>query len=350
MRSMLNFNVHEGNLEAIVHGYKNGLLRPEEYNNLCQCDALVDLKAQLQVTEYGNFLQNEGVLTSKVICDKALEKLLGEFQEIRDWSEAPLSQFLDFITYEYMINNVLKLIAAKRSGRDSLEILYKCHPLGTFNGISSMLAASTVDEMFELVLIDSPIGKFFQCSQQKDFDELSLEYIRGLLQKGYLEAFYDFCLSVGGDTATVMCPVLEFEADRLVITVTANTCGMRDLQSADRRKLYPNIGTLVDIHDDLADVENEEQLKDRLKRFNEFFELFDDSKGMEGGNKKSLEKRFVEKTVQIYRDALSKQFQYGVFYAYVKLKELEIQNLQWISDCIVQNMKQRVHEYVAITG
>lgn len=350
MSSMLSYNVHDGNVEAIVHGYKNGLLRPEEYNNLCQCDALGDLKAQLQVTEYGNFLQNEAVLTSKVICDKALEKLMTEFQEVRDWSVAPLSQFLDFITYEYMISNVLKLIAAKRSGRDSLEILYKCHPLGNFNGISSMLAASTVEEMFELVLIDSPIGKFFQCSQQKDFDELSLEFIRGLLHKGYLEAFYDFCLQIGGATATAMCPVLEFEADRLVITVTANTCGMRDLQAADRRKLYPNFGTLVDAHDELADVENEEQLKDRLKRFNEFYELFDDSKGMDGAGKKSLEKRFVERAVQVYRDAMASQFQYGVFYGWLKLKELEIHNIQWIADCIVQNMKQRVHEYVAITN
>mmetsp|Transcript_6060 Transcript_6060/g.6651 ORF Transcript_6060/g.6651 Transcript_6060/m.6651 type:complete len:352 (+) Transcript_6060:50-1105(+) len=349
-RSMMTFNVHEGNLEAIVHGYKNGFLRPEEYNNLCQCDSLSDMKAQLQVTEYGNFLQNEGILTSKVITDKALDKLVAEFNEVREWATAPLSTFLDFITYEHMISNVLKLIAAKRSGRDSLDILRKCHPLGNFNGISSLLAATGVEEMFQLVLIDSPIGPFFQSSQQKDFDELSLEYIRGLLHKNYLESFYDLCLEIGGDTATVMCPVLEFEADRLVVTITMNTCGTRDLQAADRRKLYPNFGTLSDAHDDLADVENEDQLKEKLKKFTEFYDMVDDTKGMDTSGKKSLEKRFLDKTVQVYRDALSKQFQYGVFYAWIKLKELEVQNLQWISDCIVQGMKQRVHEYVAITG
>lgn len=53
----MTYNVHEGSLEAMVHGYRNALLRSDEYNNLCQCDNLSDLKSQLQVTDYGNFLQ-----------------------------------------------------------------------------------------------------------------------------------------------------------------------------------------------------------------------------------------------------------------------------------------------------
>ena len=58
MRTALNFNIHEGALEAVVHGYKNGFIRPEEYNNICQCETLNDMKSQLQVTDYGNFLQS----------------------------------------------------------------------------------------------------------------------------------------------------------------------------------------------------------------------------------------------------------------------------------------------------
>lgn len=350
MRSLVNFNVHDGNLEAMVHGYKNGFLRSEEYNNLCQCDSLGDLKSQLQVTEYGNFLQNEASITSRVIFDRAVDKLVKEFNEIRDWAEYPLSKFLDFMIYEYMISNVLKLIAAKRAGKDSLDILCKCHPLGLFTGIATLTAASNVEDMFEMVLIDSPIGSFFQHSQHKDFDELSLEYIRGMLQKNHLEAFYDFCLEIGGDTATIMCPMLQFEADRSVITVTANTCGIRDINPEDRCKLYPNIGLLVDVHDELSQVQDEEQLKDRLKRFPEYAELFDDTRGMDQTTKKSVEKRFMEKSVAMYRDCMTKQFQYGVFYGWVKLKEVEVSNLQWIADCITQSMKTRVHEYVPIVA
>ena len=354
--NMLTYNVHDGELEAMVHGFKNGFLRTDEYNNLAQCDSLNDLKSQLQVTEYGNFLQNEGAITTRVIVDRAMQKLVLEYMEIRDWAVPPLSTFLDFISYDYMLSNVLKLIAAKRSGRDSLDILYRCHPLGSFPGMSSLLGASTVEEMFAIVLVDSPIGKFFSADQQRDFDERSVEYIRGALQKNYLEAFYAFCEGLGGETASVMCPVLEFEADRLVITIAANTAGMRELLPTDRRRLYPNFGDLIDVHDDLADCESVEQLKEKLKRFPQYSDVFEDAGGIgsragsSGGGERSMERRFVEKAVQVYRDAMMKQFQYGCFYGWIRLKELEISNLQWIADCIAQSMKVRVHEYVPIVG
>lgn len=345
----MNFNVHEGNLEAIVHGYKNGFVRSEEYNNLTQCDTLGDLKSQLQVTDYGNFLQNEGVLTSRVIAERATEKLCTEFNEVREWADMPLGKFMDFITYDYMISNVLKLISGARHNRDSLDILYRCHPLGQFSGMAALTAATSVDEMFDTVLVDSPIGPFFGAgAQQRDFDELSIEYIRGVLQKNYLEAFYDFVCDLGGNTAEVMGRVLSFEADRLVVTVTANTCSFKDLHPEDRKKLYPNFGTLVDAQDDLCSVATVEQLGERLKQgYPEFAELFDDSRALDSGSK-SIEKRLTERAVSVYKDAMMVQFQYGVFYGWVKLKELEVQNLVWISECIVQNMKARIHEYVPV--
>lgn len=349
MRTMTNFNVHEGNLEAMVHGYKNGFIRPEEYNNICQCESLGDMKSQMQVTDYGNFLQQESALTAKIITERATDKMVHEFNELREWSDDPLSTFLDFITYDHMISNVLKMIAAKRSGNESLDVLNKSHPLGMFPGIGTLTAASGIDDMFETVLVDSPIGRFFANSQQQDFDELSLEYIRAMVQRNYIEAFYDFCLSIGGETATIMCRLLEFEADRSVITTTANTCGMREILPSDRRKLYPNLGTLLDMHDELALAEDEAQLKDKLRNFPEFAELFDDSRNMDANGKKSLEKKLLEMGVEMYRDAMTRQFQYGIFYGWAKLKEVEISNLQWIADCITQSMKDRVHEYVPLT-
>jgi V-type H+-transporting ATPase subunit d len=351
MRSALNFNVHEGNLEAMVHGYRNGFIKSEEYNNLTQCDTLGDLKSQLQVTDYGNFLQNESVLTSRVIAERATEKLCNEFREIREWCDQPLGKFLDFISYDYMISNVLKLIAGARHSRDSLDILYKCHPLGLFDGIAALTAATSVEEMYETVLIDSPIGPFFGLAgtQPRDFDELSIEYIRGVLQKNYLEAFYDFVLELGGETAEVMGRVLSFEADRLVVSVASNTAGLKDLLPEDRKKLFPNFGTLVDVQDDLAGVQSSEQIAERLKNgFAEYADLFEDTRSLDSSGGKSIEKKLTARAVEVYRDALGTQFQYGVFYGWVKLKEMELNNLVWIGECITQNMKHRVHEYVPV--
>ncbi|CCW69105.1 unnamed protein product [Phytomonas sp. Hart1] len=350
-RNMLTYNLYEGHLEAMVQGYRDGLLRSEEYNSLCQCDTLHDLKSQLQVTDYGDFLQQEGVLTARGLADRAQEVLLRQFRELQAWSQPPLSEFLDFITYEYKILNILKLVTAKRSGRASLEFLTKCHPLGTFPEMPTLIAATDVREMFEAVLVDSPVSRFFSCegSFERDLDELPVEFIQGTLLKSYYEQFYDLCDRLGGTTRDVMCPLLDFEADRLVLTFIINTLGMREITPSDRRKVFPNLGTLVDIHDDLAESESVEQLRERLRRFPNYYQLLDDNRSIDSSNKKSLERSFVEYSIVLYNDAMTRQFQYGIFYAYVKLKEFEINNLRWISDCVVQQMRSRLHEYVVIT-
>ncbi|XP_062157391.1 uncharacterized protein LOC133864953 [Alnus glutinosa] len=40
------------------------------------------------------------------------------------------------------------------------------------------------------------------------------------------------------------------------------------------------------------------------------------------------------------------KFHYGVFFAYMRLREQEIRNLMWISECVAQNQKARVHDSV----
>lgn len=54
----MTFNIHGGYLEAIVRGHRSGLLTTADYNNLCQCETLDDIKMHLSATEYGPYLQN----------------------------------------------------------------------------------------------------------------------------------------------------------------------------------------------------------------------------------------------------------------------------------------------------
>ncbi|TKR61978.1 hypothetical protein L596_026002 [Steinernema carpocapsae] len=219
------FNIDHGYLEALVRGFKTGILNSNDYANLVQCETLEDLKLHVQSTDYGNFLANEpGAITVQVIDERLKEKLVTEFTHIRNNCLEPLSTFLDYITYSYMIDNIILLITGTLHQRPITELISKCHPLGSFEQMEAIHIASTPAELYNAVLVDTPLAPYFvDCISEQDLDEMNVEIIRNTLYKAYIEDFYKFCQSLGGETATVMCEILAFEADRRAIIITINS-------------------------------------------------------------------------------------------------------------------------------
>ncbi|KAJ1933574.1 H(+)-transporting V0 sector ATPase subunit d, partial [Linderina pennispora] len=100
------FNVDGGFLEGILRGYRDGLLTTHQYMNLTQCDTMDDLKLQLATTDYGPFLQNEpSPMSTSTLSARCTDALVQEFQFLQQNSAEPISKFLDYITYGYMIDN-----------------------------------------------------------------------------------------------------------------------------------------------------------------------------------------------------------------------------------------------------
>jgi len=238
-------------------GYRAGILTDSDYVNLRQCESIDDMKMHLASTDYGNFLQNEpSPISSSTLQDKCTERLVDEFNFLRGQAVEPLATFMEYITYKYMIDNIMLVLTGTLNNRDTNELLEKCHPLGKFDSMATLCIASTASELYRMVLVDTPLGKYFSdCLSSQDLDEINIEIIRNTLYKAYLEDFYNFCQNVGGSTAEVMAEILELEADRRAINITLNSLTEPTIVKV-RDQLYPHIGRLYPTSTGICDKKN----------------------------------------------------------------------------------------------
>ncbi|XP_061654148.1 V-type proton ATPase subunit d 1-like isoform X4 [Phyllopteryx taeniolatus] len=184
----LTFNIDHGYLEGLARGLKTGLLIHTDYHNLAQCDTLEDMKLHLQSTEYGKLLSSAGEedLTVSLVDRKLRDNLVTEFNCLRSNSLPPLSTFLDYMTYSYMIDNVVVLITGTLKQKQVEELLPRCHPLGAFDQMAAVGIARTPTELYTAILVDTPLGQFFpDAVSESNLDEMEAEILRNKLYKDY---------------------------------------------------------------------------------------------------------------------------------------------------------------------
>lgn len=208
-------------------------------------------------------------------------------------------------------------------------------------------------ELYRTVLIDTPVAPYFEIyfnsevksdapgrEIQRVYNEIEIDIITNMLQKLWLEDFFNYTQALGGETAKVMKELLEFEADRRAISITINSFNTSlnepSNRDSERKKLYCSFGTLYPEATMFAfsKVGDMNQLQQALEPYKTFSDLFRQS--TDGSSQKSFEDLLYEHEVKLMRQAFDGQSHFAAFYAWVCLKKQELRNIKWILSCINQ--------------
>ena len=234
MADLVFFNADDGYSEALLRGFRKGILSEHQYTALRNTTNLKDFKAVLLDTDYSDYIKEYNETDISQLKMLLKKKLADEIDSVQSVAGPNLDKFIEMIRHKYMIDNVINIIEGIKNKTDKNVIESRNEPLGYLKEISGLLKLDfkKIDDLYEDVLIDTEVGVYFSkfleevlaSSDMKNvqtinnyLQALKPEEIKNYLKKIWLEYFYHFCKTLNPTTAEIMEGLLKYEADCQVI-------------------------------------------------------------------------------------------------------------------------------------
>ena len=285
MSDLIYFNTADGYAEAMLRGFRKGILGEQQYTALRNTTNLKDLKSVLMDTDYADYIKDyveSDTSSLKILLKK---KLADEIDYVQSVAGPDLQNFIEMIRHKYMIDNVINIVEGSKNKTSTAIIKSRSEPLGFLPEIEGLLNLDVkkIDELYEDVLIDTEVGYYFSTfleevlmtSDVKNvstinnyLQELRPEKIKNYLKKIWFEHFFNYCKTLNPTTQEMMEDLLKFEADCQAIQIVYNSLDheFNQFQEEDRKKVIPYFGYLYpDITAQMIKANSFEMLKETLQ-------------------------------------------------------------------------------------
>ena len=285
MSDLIYFNTADGYAEAMLRGFRKGILGEQQYTALRNTTNLKDLKSVLMDTDYADYIKDyveSDTSSLKILLKK---KLADEIDYVQSVAGPDLQHFIEMIRHKYMIDNVINIVEGSKNKTSTAIIKSRSEPLGFLPEIEGLLNLDVkkIDELYEDVLIDTEVGYYFSTfleevlmtSDVKNvstinnyLQELRPEKIKNYLKKIWFEHFFNYCKTLNPTTQEMMEDLLKFEADCQAIQIVYNSLDheFNQFQEEERKKVIPYFGYLYpDITAQMIKANSFEMLKETLQ-------------------------------------------------------------------------------------